>query len=244
MIWSDEFEKDGKPDESKWTYDVGGDGWGNQELQYYTDRKENVCIENQILKIRAVKEEYGINNYTSARITTKNLGDFRYGRVRIRAKLEGCTARGTWPAIWMLPSQNFYGGWPKSGEIDIMEHVGYDVGNVHGAIHSQSYNHLKNTQKTGTISIDVTNWHVYEVIWTEEKIQFLADNSVYYEFRKENGICCQGVTSDEWPFDHDFHLILNVAVGGSWGGREGIDEKEFDGDGQVMSIDWVRIYEI
>ena len=230
-------------DDSKWTFDVGGDGWGNQELQFYTDRTENVFIENNILKIKAIKEQYGKNGYTSARITTKNLGDFRYGRIRVRAKLDGCTARGTWPAIWMLPTKWIYGGWPNSGEIDVMEHVGYEVGKVHGSIHSGSYNHLKNSQKTGTVSIDVTDWHIYEVIWTEDTIQFLADNSIYYEFKK-GGICCQGPSSDTWPFDQEFHIILNVAVGGTWGGKKGVDEEAFEGNGQVMSIDWVRVYEV
>ena len=146
-------------------------------------------------------------------------------------------------AIWMLPTDSVYGIWPKSGEIDVMEHVGYEVGKVHGSIHSEAYNHMKNTQKTGTVLLDVMDWHVYEIIWTEDKIQYLADNSVYYEFKKD-AICCREINQKTWPFNQDFHLLINVAVGGSWGGKKGVDEKEFEGDGQVMSIDWVRVYDV
>ena len=124
LVWADEFEVDGSPDLTKWTYDIGGGGWGNSELQYYTDRLDNVYISGGILHIRAVKEVFGQNEYTSTRMVSRELGDWQYGRFRVRARLQDCTARGTWPAIWMLPTNSVYGGWPDSGEIDIMEHVG------------------------------------------------------------------------------------------------------------------------
>lgn len=124
LIWFDEFDYNGFPDANKWTYDIGGSGWGNGELQHYTGRLENAFISNGILNIKAVKEEYGGNGFTSARLVSKHRGDWKYGRFQARARLLKCTARGTWPAIWMLPTDWVYGQWPHSGEIDIMEHVG------------------------------------------------------------------------------------------------------------------------
>ena len=140
LVWSDEFDYTGLPNSEKWSYDVGGSGWGNNELQYYTEnRTENARVENGNLIIEARKESYGGNNYTSARLITKSQGDWLYGKIEVRAKLPG--GRGAWPAIWMLPTDWAYGGWPSSGEIDIMEYVGYDPGVVHGTVHTESYNH-------------------------------------------------------------------------------------------------------
>eukprot|EP00565_Helicotheca_tamesis_P001902 CAMPEP_0185725334 /NCGR_PEP_ID=MMETSP1171-20130828/1619_1 /TAXON_ID=374046 /ORGANISM="Helicotheca tamensis, Strain CCMP826" /LENGTH=540 /DNA_ID=CAMNT_0028393439 /DNA_START=149 /DNA_END=1771 /DNA_ORIENTATION=- len=237
LVWSDEFDTEGLPDPALWDYDIGGWGWGNNELQYYTDRPENAYISNGVLNIRAVKENYQNRDYTSARLVTKNLGDWTYGRVLVRARLLHCTGRGTWPAIWMLPTDWVYGGWPQSGEIDIMEHVGYDVGRVHGTVHTEAFNHGIGTQVGSSITIDVNDWHVYEVIWSIDKILFVVDGEKYHEFRR-----IDSASYREWPFDQRFHLLLNVAVGGNWGGAYGIDSTAFESAGQTMEIDWVRVY--
>jgi len=240
LIWSDEFEgPDGSaPDPLKWDYDIGGHGWGNNELQHYTDRRDNSFILNGVLNIRAVKENFGTNDYTSARLVTKGLGDWTYGRYRIKARLQQCTGLGTWPAIWMLPTDWVYGGWPDSGEIDIMEHVGYETGKIHGSVHTRSFNHMIGTQKSGSRVVpDVGEWHIYDVIWTESKVEFIMDGFKYYEFSKVDQASFR-----EWPFDQRFHLLLNVAVGGSWGGAGGLDSTAFEGNGQIMEVDWVRVY--
>jgi len=241
LIWSDEFnsQEDGSaPDSSNWEYDIGGNGWGNGEAQYYTDRRDNSYVTNGTLHVRAVRESFANNGYTSARLITKNKGDWTYGRFQVRARLEQCTATGTWPAIWMLPTDWVYGNWPGSGEIDIMEHVGFDVGKVHGTVHTEAFNHIVGTQRGGSTLTDVTQWHVYDVIWSSTKVEFIIDGKKYYEFQRTSATA----SYREWPFDEQFHLILNVAVGGSWGGAQGIDSGAFEGDGQIMEIDWVRVY--
>jgi len=240
LIWSDEFEgpNGSAPDPQKWGYDIGGNGWGNNERQYYTNRRENSFLSNGILNIRAVKEDFATNQYTSARLVSKGLGDWTYGRFRVKARLQQCTGLGTWPAIWMLPTDWFYGGWPDSGEIDIMEHVGYDTGKIHGSVHTRAFNHLIGTQKSGTrVVSDVGDWHIYDVIWTENKIEFIMDGIRYYTFSKVDNASYR-----EWPFDKRFHLLLNVAVGGDWGGAGGFDPVAFEGNGQIMEVDWVRVY--
>mmetsp|Transcript_15332 Transcript_15332/g.20482 ORF Transcript_15332/g.20482 Transcript_15332/m.20482 type:complete len:569 (-) Transcript_15332:271-1977(-) len=237
LVWSDEFDVDGLPDPTLWSYDIGGNGWGNNELQYYTDRSENAYISSGVLNIRAVRENHQGKEYTSARLVTRNTGDWTYGRVLVRARLLHCTGLGTWPAIWMLPTDWVYGGWPKSGEIDIMEHVGYDTGKVHGTVHTEAFNHGIGTQVGSSIFTNVEDWHVYEVIWSPNAIDFVMDGVKYHEFLRT-----ADASYREWPFDERFHLLLNVAVGGSWGGAMGVDGASFDGEGQTMEVDWVRIY--
>jgi len=239
LIWADEFNgpNGSAPDPLKWGYDIGGNGWGNGEAQHYTDRRDNSYVSNGFLHVRAAKENYAGSGYTSARLITKNKGDWKYGRFRARARLQQCTATGTWPAIWMLPTEWAYGNWPRSGEIDIMEHVGYDTGKVHGTVHTSAFNHIIGTQRGGSTVIDVRQWHIYEVIWNEGKVDFIVDGIKYYEF-----LNTEGGSFREWPFDERFHLILNVAVGGSWGGSQGIDSAAFEGNGQIMDVDWVRVY--
>ena len=239
LVWSDEFDNDGRPDVDKWCYDIGtgNSGWGNQELQYYTDRLDNAFVSNGILNIRAIREDYQGKKYTSARIKTKFHGDWLYGRIRIRARLSNGAARGTWPAVWMLSTDGVYGGWPESGEIDIMEHVGYDPGVFHGTIQTDSYNHMKNTQQGSDTPANLTDWHVHEIIWSADKIDFVLDDFRFFTFARK-----QSATFREWPFDQRFYLILNMAVGGSWGGVKGVDEAAFEGSGQTMEVDWVRVY--
>ena len=240
LVWSDEFDRDGHPDTSKWSYDVGNGcpricGWGNNEKEYYTDNDlDNARVENGHLIIEAKNEPIHGYDYSSARLVTKGKGDWTYGRVEVRSKNPSGT--GTWPAIWMLPSENTYGHWPSSGEIDIMEHVGYVPDTIYGTVHTKAYNHNIGTQKGGMLAVgdSESDFHVYSIEWTSEKIDFLIDESIYFSFKNE------GLTSKEWPFDQSFHLILNLAVGGNWGGLHGIDDSIWP---QRMEVDYVRVYQ-
>lgn len=234
--WQDEFNTPGKPDAAKWSYDLGDHGWGNNELENYTDKIENAKVENGNLVITAIKEPSGKRDFSSARLVSKGKGDFLYGKFEIRAKLP--KGRGTWPAIWMLFSQNNYGnnGWPDNGEIDIMEHVGFDQDRVHGNIHTKAFNHSIHTNKGNSVTVKGVSedFHVYACEWTPEAITILLDGKPYFTFKKEASYQWQ-----EWPFDKPQHLILNVAVGGNWGGQKGVDNSIFP---QKMEIDYVRVY--
>lgn len=239
LVWSDEFDKNGLPDAQKWSY-VEGDGcpnlcgWGNKEKQFYTkNRLNNARIEDGKLIIEAKKDDFG-KKYTSAKLVSKGKGDWKYGRMEIRAKLP--SGRGTWPAIWMMPSENTYGNWPRSGEIDIMEHVGHDPHKVFGTVHTGAYNHGIGTHKGGErVQKDAENvFHVYKVEWTVDQIDFYVDDQAYFSFRNEQA------TSEEWPFDQKFYMILNLAIGGSWGGIKGVDDTIFP---QRMEVDYVRVYQ-
>jgi beta-glucanase (GH16 family) len=237
LVWSDEFDYNGLPDSTKWSYDVGGHGWGNEELQYYTDKRlENARVENGKLIIEARKENYEGNDYTSARLVTRNNGDWTYGRIEIRARLP--QGKGTWPALWMLPTKWIYGSgdWPDVGEIDIMEHVGHKEGEIHGTIHTHDFNHMDGTQKSGQTFVGdaVSAFHVYAIEWTKEEIRWYVDGSKFFTY--ENN----GDGWSAWPFDHPFHLIMNIAVGGTWGGAEGVDDTIFP---QKLEVDYVRVYQ-
>ncbi|NLI88316.1 MAG: family 16 glycosylhydrolase, partial [Bacteroidales bacterium] len=190
--------------------------------------------ENGNLVVEARKENYGGMEYTSARLVTRQKGDWLYGRMEAYAKLP--SGRGTWPAIWMLPTNWAYGSWPKSGEIDIMEYVGYDPGVVHGSIHTEAYNHVIGTQVTSTINVPTaeTAYHLYAVEWGPEKIDIYVDNTKYFTFANEH------TDYTTWPFDKAFHLLLNIAVGGNWGGAQGVDPNIWP---QKMLVDYVRVYQ-
>lgn len=236
MVWSDEFDYTGLPDSTKWSFDTLGNawGWGNNELQTYTKSCiENAKVENGKLVITALKEE-GINQpYKSARLTTKGKGDWLYGRIEVCAKLPG--GKGIWPAIWMLPSGSEYGHWPESGEIDIMEHVGYEPDSIYCTVHTEAYNHSIGTHKSKSFfKPDAEHeFNVYAIDWTPKKIDFYINHEKVFTFRNENK------TSSEWPYDKNFYLVLNVAVGGDWGGKHGVDDSIFP---QKMEIDYVRVY--
>ena len=237
LVWSDEFEKEGFPDATKWGYDTEGNdaAWGNNEEQHYTvSKKENAWVENGILKLTAIKEDFEGKKFTSARLMS--LVDWKYGRVEVNAKLPD--ARGTWSAIWMMPDGWTFndGNWPDIGEIDIMEHVGHDLGIIHASAHSKDYQWQKNSQQTATVFIpDVNNkFHSYILEWTPEIMRAYVDDSLYFEYKNE------GLGKDKWPYDKPFYLILNVAVGGAWGNVQGIDSDAFP---QTMEIDFVRIYQ-
>jgi beta-glucanase (GH16 family) len=240
LVWSDEFSKAGQPDSSRWNYDLGDGcpdvcGWGNNELEYYTKDSKNVRVENDLLIIEAQKDSLGGKGFTSTRMVSKFKGDWLYGRIEVKAKIP--RGKGTWPAIWMLSTDWKYGGWPASGEIDIMEHVGYDPGVIHGTIHTESYNHIKQTQKEGKITIADAQeaFHVYAIDWSENKMDFYVDEKLFHSVvRGAND------TFKEWPFDQKFHLIMNVAVGGNWGGAEGVDNSIWP---QKMEVDYVRVYQ-
>ena len=240
-VWCEEFDYTGLPDSEKWFYDTGGSGFGNNELQYYTDSDlDNASVSDGTLKITALKEDYLGSDYTSARLVSKYRGDFLYGRFEIRAKMP--TGRGTWAAAWMLPTNYSYGGWPNSGEIDIMEYVGYDVNRIYGTIHTAAYNHNLGTQigYSKTIQNAETEFHIYELIWEPAYMEVLVDGVSYGQFGY-NPLYNIGIeNSDAWPFDDIFHIILNVAIGGDWGGSRGVDDTIFP---TTMEIDYVRVYQ-
>lgn len=239
LVWADEFGRDGAPDSTKWGYDLGDGcpnvcGWGNNEMQYYTSRRENARVEDGQLVIEARKEDMGGKHYTSARLVSKHKGDWTYGRIEARVKLP--KGRGTWPAFWMLPTEWKYGGWPASGEIDIMEFVGYEPDSVYGTVHTGSFNHVLGTQVSGRQycgNLD-EKFHTYAVDWSADRIDFLFDGKKYHSFEnRRSGF-------EAWPFDKDFHAILNMAVGGGWGGKMGVDEHIWP---QKMYVDYVRVYQ-
>lgn len=232
-FWHDEFDYEGSPNPAKWDYDIGGHGWGNNELQFYTNRHENVSVSNGVLTITARKETFESNQYTSTRLVSRNKGDLLYGRVEVRARVPA--GKGTWPAIWMLPTDWEYGGWPKSGEIDIMEHVGHDQDMIHMSTHCEAYYWVLNNQKTGTRRVEgaTTNFQTYRIDWTPFAIRgYINDIAVFTSINEGKGY-------QVWPFDKRFHIILNVAVGGNWGGAQGVDPAAFPAS---MEVDFVRFY--
>ncbi len=240
LVWQDEFNYRGLPDTSKWTYDVGNGcpglcGWGNNEQQYYTYRRlKNARVGEGHLTIEAHREDFESASYTSARLLTRDRRAWTYGFFEIRAMLPA--GRGVWPALWMLPEEWKYGGWPSSGEIDIMEHVGYEPRRVYATVHTDAFNHVAGTQDTDTLKIaDAAEaFHTYSLEWTPEYIAWAVDGKEYSRFENPHE------TYRQWPFDQPFHLIFNIAVGGNWGGARGIDKDIWP---QQMEIDYVRVYQ-
>ena len=242
LIWSDEFNgtNGSQPDPSKWTYDIGGSGWGNHELEYYTNRRENARIENGNLVITARQEPHKAPNgaefdYTSARLKTQGLFSQAYGRFEARIKLPA--GQGLWPAFWMLGDNFGSAGWPKCGEIDIMENIGKEPGINHGSVHGPSSTNAT-SDLTATISLPAgqtlsNDFHVYAVEWEPDTIRFYLDANLYVAFS-----AAQWPPGGTWVFDHRFFLILNVAIGGDWPGSPD-DSTEFP---QTMLVDYVRVY--
>ena len=230
LVWQDEFDSAGRPDGSRWDYEVGL--IRNNERQYYTrDRSENARVENGLLVIEARREPFQGADYTSASLTSR--ANWTYARIEVRAKLP--RGRGTWPAIWTLGTNIRQAGWPECGEIDIMEHVGFDPGRVHANIHTRAYNHVQGTAKGNSIVVPAPDgqFHVYSADWTPERIAMSVDGQQYFTFAKESG------GTPVWPFDRPQYLILNLAIGGSWGGQRGIDDSVFPAR---YEIDYVRVY--
>ncbi|XMO87938.1 family 16 glycosylhydrolase [Algibacter sp. AS12] len=223
LVWSDEFDTNGAPDATKWTYDIGAGGWGNQELQTYTNSTDNAVVEDGFLKITARAENGG---YTSARLKSENLYEFTYGRVEVRAKLPN--AQGTWPAIWMLGANFDIVDWPACGEIDIMEQNGQDKATTYGALHRPG--NFGGDADIGSIpnATSTTEFHNYTVEWTTSEIKLLVDDTVFLSF----------ANSPDTPYNLDFFMILNIAMGGALGGD--IDPA-FTED--TMEIDYVRVYQ-
>jgi beta-glucanase (GH16 family) len=237
LVWQDEFDYEGLPDSTKWKYDTEGndDGWGNFEAQQYTVAKpDNAWVKDGKLKITAIHEKYEEKDFTSARLISN--ADWKYGRVEVNAKLPN--GRGTWSAIWMMPGGwSFYdGNWPDIGEIDIMEHVGHDLGIIHASAHSRDYQWQTQTQQTATMMVpDVsTQFHTYSLEWTQDVLHGYVDDSLYFQYQNK------GLGESKWPYNKPFYLILNLAVGGAWGALQGIDSTAFP---QTMEIDYVRVYQ-
>ena len=225
LVWSDEFDKDGAPDASKWGYDIGGNGWGNAELEYYTDRRENSVVENGLLKIKAKKEGYMGSGYTSARLLTKDKLDFTFGKVEVRAKLP--SGVGTWPAIWMLGSNINTVPWPGCGEMDIMEHLGRDLNKIYGTFHYPGRFGGNADGKSILISNATTEFHVYKIDWRPNEIKIYADEQLVHSI----------VNSSSVPFNHTFFIILNLAIGGNFAGS--VDPALTNA---TMEVDYVRLY--
>ena len=244
LVWNDEFDGDAI-DDQKWNKLLWRPGWVNNELQAYTDRDTNVFVQDDNLVIRALIEPgfFGTDytgtsytaDYTSGRLNTAGKGEWTYGRFDTRAKLP--KGIGSWPAIWMLGSNISAVGWPHCGEIDIMEHVGFDEGNIHASIHTTDYNHVNGTQKSGQVIIPTAtdSFHVYSLEWDSTYIRYLVDDEPYFFiYNDSNG------DEDKWPFNKPQYIILNLAVGGDWGGAEGIDPSVFP---MEMKVDYVRVFE-
>ncbi len=231
-VFADEFDYVGKPNTAKWGYDVGGGGWGNNEKEFYTAAGANADVSNGVLTIEARRENMGGMEYTSCRMVTRNKFENTYGRFEAKIKLP--TGRGLWPAFWMLPTDSEYGNWPKSGEIDVMEQVGYEPLKIHQSVHTEAFNHTIGTQKTASIDVSsaTSAFQIYRVDWTPYAVRGYVNDVKVFEFVNSGGYA-------KWPFDKKFHMLLNIAVGGNWGGVNGIDNAAFPAQ---MQVDYVRVY--
>ena len=235
LVWADEFDTDGPPDPALWDYDTGGDGWGNHELEYYTPG-DNACVRDGVLVIELRKETKGGNGYTSSRLVSRGKGDWLYCKAEVRASLP--VGVGTWPAVWMLPTDWQYGPWPRSGEIDIMEHVGYDPDVIVQSVHT-SRNHgggamSARKQVPGACG----EFHVYGMEWLPDRIIFSVDGETTFIYQPDDSAVLR--PEEVWPFDRRMHLLINLAFGGDWGGVMGIDEGCLPAR---LTVDYVRIYQ-
>ena len=226
-VWSDEFNVNGTPNSSKWGFDIGtGDGgWGNNESQYYTNRRDNVIVENGVLKIITKKEDFQGSNYTSARLLTKGKYSLKYGKVEIRAKLPA--GGGTWPALWMLGDNIGTVGWPACGEIDIMEHTGNKLNKILGTLHYSGRSGGNADSSSKIISNATSEFHIYSIEWRADFINFYIDNQLFKNFKNTTSL----------PFNQNFFLIMNCAMGGGLGGA--IDSNFIS---STFEIDYVRVY--
>ena len=223
LVFSDEFATDGAPDPSKWSYDLGAGGWGNGELQTYTNNPANAVVQGGNLVITAVRNG---NSYTSARLKSENKYEFRYGKVEFRAKLPA--GAGTWPALWMLGQNYATNTWPACGEIDIMEHKGFEPNIIHGTVHYTGRSGGNGVTSRITATNVSSTYHIYKVIWSPQSIRFYVDNVLFHSVLNTNSL----------PFNSDFFLIMNVAMGGTFGGP--VDPTFTQSS---MSVDYVRVYQ-
>ncbi len=241
LVWADEFDIAGLPDSTRWTYDVGDWGWGNNELQFYTEGKqENARIEDGVLIIQAHRDETVPGGWTSARLTTRGKVAFTYGKIEIRAQLP--SGRGNWSAGWTLGNDYVDElSWPYCGEIDILESVGYQMddetgdGIAHASVHSGAYYFKLGNQPTATLPVERMDreFHTYSIEWTPSSITAFVDGHAYLTYSDTSSAL-------SWPFDRPQNLILNLTMGGGWGGLEGMDSTLTQ---QIMLIDYVRVYE-
>ena len=238
LVWSDEFNGEAL-DETVWSYNTGGNGWGNNEKQYYTDRPENIRVQNGMLEIEARKEQYQNNEYTSARIMSKGKKTFTYGKFESRIKFPG--GKGTWPAFWMMGNS---GGWPNCGEIDIIEHIGSQDTRASFALHTVMKNGTRGNNWSSLKWFDYPlsgDFHIYGVEWAQEEkdgkdvIRFTVDGVQYAEVWED-----QIDNNDYWPFNKPFFIIYNLSIGGNMGGS--VDDAIFDTQ-RIMYVDWVRVYQ-
>ncbi|MDR6846256.1 family 16 glycosylhydrolase [Flavobacterium granuli] len=225
QIWADEFDVDGAPNSEKWSYDLGAGGWGNNEPQYYTKRLENSVVKDGVLKIHTIKENYLGSTYTSARLQTSENFSLKYGKVVFRAKLPA--QAGTWPALWMLGSNISTVGWPACGEIDVMEHVGNQLNKIFSTLHHPGHSGGNGDGLTKMISTATSEFHTYTVDWRAETIKFYIDDTLFYTFTNNASL----------PFNQNFFLIINCAIGGDFGGA--IDPNFTS---STFEIDYVRVY--
>ncbi len=227
LFWSEEFNTDGAPDPTKWGYDLGtgSNGWGNAELEYYTSRPENSIVQGGVLKINAIKENYNGSAYTSARLLSKDKFSFTYGKVEIRAKL--AAGIGTWPAIWMLGSDINTNPWPACGEIDIMEHLGRTLNTIYGTLHYPGHFGGSADGTTTVIANATTEFHIYSLEWSATSIKIFVDNVLFHTTANSSSL----------PFNNDFFFILNVAMGGGFGGP--VDPAFTN---STMEVDYIRVY--
>lgn len=245
LVWADEFDEDGAPNPQNWNFDIGDGsaqgipGWGNNELQYYTSRPENVKVENGVLVITAREESFEGSNYTSARLTTQNLFEKQYGRFEARIQLP--FGQGYWPAFWLLGNDCDVNPWPACGEIDIMEYLGDEPTTVFSTIHGPEYNAAESISKEYTLEngrFD-SGFHIFGVEWTPNRINFYVDDVLYQSLTPED-VEEETDGAGEWVFnDRAFYIILNIAVGGNLPGNP-TAETEFP---QSMVVDYVRVYE-
>lgn len=226
LIWSDEFNTDGAPDPSKWGYDLGGGGWGNNELEYYTNNAENAVVQNGVLKITAIKESSNGYAYTSARLLTKNKFAFTYGRVEMRAMLPA--GLGTWPALWMLGANVDTTPWPACGEIDIMEERGNELNKIYGTLHYPGHSGSNGNSANTTISNATTQFHIYALDWSPSAVKIYVDGQLFQTVANSGSL----------PFNHDFFVIFDLAMGGNFGGT--VDPNFTSA---TMQVDYIRVYQ-
>lgn len=233
LVWQDEFDGTAL-DEAKWSFEVQGPGWVNNELQNYTDhRPENVRVENGNLVIEGRRDGFNGHEFSSGRIKTQGKINWKYGRMEARLKLPG--GKGTWPAFWMMP-EDCSRGWPACGEIDIMEHVGYDPDVFHASLHSKAYNGMNGATLTSSqkISGALEGFHVFAIEWFPDRLEAFVDGKRFFSYRNSQ----RG--EDVWPYDKEFYIILNLAIGGKWGGANGVDKNIWP---RQYLVDYVRVYQ-
>jgi beta-glucanase (GH16 family) len=236
-MWSDEFNGDSLNSEN-WNVEVNTDGGGNQELQAY--RRENIEVKDGLLTITAKQESVAGRNYTSGRINSLYKVYTRYGRVSFRAKVPG--GRGTWAAVWMLPLFNLFGQWPRSGEIDILEYVGYDKDKVYSAIHTEKFNHNRNNNLEMSLPVSGVEdeFFDFDMIWVPGEIRMLVDGKQYGLYRYSPQFNQDVPYNQVFPFYEEFYFIINLAIGGSWGGVQGVDSSIFP---VQFQLDYLRLYQ-